>query len=130
MISAFREFSAPISLTTDQDNLELAQLMSCDTDAFNRWEAGQQLASRVMLDMLAVEVDEWPHLMGDLVHGFSALLNDSKLDLALKAEMFLLPSEKYLGELLEKVDVHKLRQLREAIRLAIATKHETLFCFS
>ena len=126
VISAFREFSAPISLTTDQDDLELAQLMSCDNDAFNRWEAGQQLASRVMLDMLAVEVDEWPYLMGDLVSGFSTLLNDSNLDLALKAEMFLLPSEKYLGELLDKVDVHKLMQLREAIRLEIATEHETL----
>ncbi len=126
VISAFREFSAPISLTTDQDNHELALLMSCDNDAFNRWEASQQLASRVMLNMLAVEVDQWPHIMDDLVKGFAALLNDSDLDLALKAEMLILPSEKYLGELLDVVDVDKLRQVREAIRLSIATEHEAL----
>jgi aminopeptidase N len=46
--------------------------------------------------------------------------------LALKAEMLVLPSEKYLGELLDVVDVHKLRQVREAIRLSIATGHEAL----
>jgi aminopeptidase N len=126
VVSAFREFSAPISLTTDQDDNELAQLMSCDNDAFNRWEASQQLASRVMLEMLAVDVNQWPDLMDDLVNGFASLLNDSDLDLALKAEMLVLPSEKYLGELLDVVDVHKLRQVREAIRLSIATEHETL----
>jgi aminopeptidase N len=126
VVSAFRQFSAPISLTTDQDNNELAQLMSCDNDAFNRWEASQQLASRVMLNMLAAEVDQWPDLMEDLVNGFAALLNDSDLDLALKAEMLVLPSEKYLGELLDLVDVHKLRLVRETIRLSIATEHEAL----
>ncbi|MFT4606913.1 MAG: aminopeptidase N [Urechidicola sp.] len=126
VVSAFRGFSAPISLATDQGNDELARLMSCDNDAFNRWEASQQLASRVMIDMLAVEVDQWPHLMDDLVKGFAELLNDSDLDLALKAEMLILPSEKYLGELLDVVDVHKLRQVREAIRLSIATGHEAL----
>jgi aminopeptidase N len=126
VISAFREFSAPISLTSDLNNNELAQLMSCDNDAFNRWEASQQLASRVMLDMLAVEVDQWAHLMGDLVNGFATLLNDRDFDLALKAEMLILPSEKYLGELLDVVDIHKLRQLRETIRLSIATEHEAL----
>lgn len=45
MISAFRGFSAPVILTTDLDNDELARLMVCDSDAFNRWEACQQLAS-------------------------------------------------------------------------------------
>ena len=52
MISAFRGFSAPIILTTDLTDAELARLMVCDSDAFNRWEAGQQLASRTMLSML------------------------------------------------------------------------------
>ncbi|MFT5550121.1 MAG: aminopeptidase N, partial [Candidatus Azotimanducaceae bacterium] len=126
VISAFREFSAPILLTSDLNNNEFSLLMSCDNDAFNRWEASQQLASRVMLDMLAVEVDQWVHLMGDLVNGFATLLNDSDLDLALKAEMLILPSEKYLGELLDVVDIHKLRQVRETIRLSIATEHEAL----
>lgn len=126
VISAFREFSAPITLSTDQDDSELALLMSCDSDAFNRWEAGQQLASGVMLNMLSVDNKQWPDLMNGLVNGFESLLNDPDLDLALKAEMLVLPSEKYLGELLDVVDVHKLRQLRETIRKGIASKHEDL----
>ena len=40
--------------------------------------------------------------------------------------MLILPSEKYLGELLDVVDIHKLRQVRETIRLSIATEHEAL----
>ncbi|MFT5659205.1 MAG: aminopeptidase N [Gammaproteobacteria bacterium] len=126
VVSAFREFSAPVSLNTDLDNNELALLMSCDNDAFNRWEASQQLTSRVILTMLDAANDEWPGLMRDLVAGFEALLNDNNLDLALKAEMLVLPGEKYLGELLDIVDVHRVRQAREAIRKAVAATHENL----
>ena len=51
MFSAFRGFSAPVIVTTDLDDGELASLMVHDSDAFNRWEASQQLATRTMLTM-------------------------------------------------------------------------------
>src|SRR5690606_31396085 len=44
--SILRNFSAPVVLEYDYTDAELAFLMAHDSDAFNRWEAGQRLAMR------------------------------------------------------------------------------------
>ena len=100
--------------------------MSCDTDPFNRWEASQQYASRVMLKMLDLIPDRWPEQMQGLVDTFGILLGDEEIEIQLMAEILVLPSEKYLGEMLEVVDVHKLRNVRERVRRALASQHEQL----
>jgi len=124
MISAFRGFSAPVILTTDQSDAELARLMVCDSDAFNRWEAGQQLAGRTMLAMIEAKDEQWPGLARHLVAAFADILAGEPLDLALAAEMLVLPGEKYIGEMLERVDVHRVRAVREALRLELASANE------
>ena len=125
MVSAFREFSAPVILTTDLNNDELARLMVCDSDAFNRWEAGQQLASRTLLAMLEVDTGDWAELARPLVSAFADLLARRPLARALVAEMLVLPGEKYIGEMLQRVDVHRVRSAREALKLEIATVNES-----
>ncbi len=125
MISAFRGFSAPVIVTTDQSDAELARLMVCDSDAFNRWEAGQQLASRILLAMIEAESDDsWSELAQPLVDAFADLLAGEIPERALVAEMLVLPSEKYIGEMLERVDVHRVRGAREALKLALAGGNE------
>jgi aminopeptidase N len=125
MISAFRGFSAPVILTTDQSDAELARLMVCDSDAFNRWEAGQQLATRTMLAMLEAQNEEWSGIAQPLVAAFADILVREPLDMALAAEMLVLPGEKYIGEMLERVDVHRVREVREALKLELASANET-----
>ena len=39
----FRDFSAPVKLVVDQSSEDLSFLLANDSDAFNRWEAGQRL---------------------------------------------------------------------------------------
>ncbi|MCP4769547.1 MAG: aminopeptidase N [Gammaproteobacteria bacterium] len=124
MVSAFRGFSAPIILTTDLNDGELASLMVCDSDAFNRWEASQQLASRTMLAMLERDPEDWPATTRTLVAAFSDLLVHRPLQRALVAEMLVLPGEKYIGEMLERVDVHKVRAVREVLKHALASGNE------
>ena len=124
MVSAFRGFSAPVKLTTDLSDDELAMLMSCDTDAFNQWEASQQYASRIMLKMYETPVDTWSEQFTGLVDAYGKLLKNVELDLALVAEMLVLPGEKYIAEMLDVVDVHQVREVREAIRLALASENE------
>ena len=51
--SLLRNFSAPVRLDFKQTDAELAHLMAHDSDAFNRWEAGQRLATRVLLAGIA-----------------------------------------------------------------------------
>ncbi len=126
LISAFREFSAPIILTTDLRDEELATLMSCDTDAFNRWEAGQEYATRIMLGMIESADENLVAQHQGLLEAYRIILSDNEMDLALIAEMMILPSEKYLGEMLDRIDVHKIRQVRESIRRSIAQATEDL----
>jgi aminopeptidase N len=124
MFSAFRGFSAPVILTTDLEDGELASLMVHDSDAFNRWEASQQLATRTMLSMLDQESEAWEASSGPLVSAFANLLSHQPLERALVAEMLVLPGEKYIGEMLERVDVHKVRAVREALKQALASGNE------
>ena len=126
LISAFRGFSAPVNLTTDLDERELALLMTCDTDPFNQWEASQQYATRVMLAMIESEPDSWPSQLVALVQAYGKILNSNDIDLALMAEMMVLPGEKYLSEMLDSVDPHKVRDVREAVKLAIANAQEEI----
>jgi len=126
LVSAFRGFSAPIITSSDLRDEELATLMSCDTDPFNRWEAGQQYASRVMLDRIVSKDGQKPVHPQEMLKTYRIILDDDKMDYALVAEMMILPSEKYLGEMLDSVDVHKIRLVREGIRGLIAEATEDL----
>ena len=126
MVSAFRGFSAPVKLTTDLEDRELALLMACDSDPFNQWEASQQYASRVMLSMIAAQETEWSPIFEALINAYGQLLENSQIDRALVAEMLVLPGEKYLAEMLDSVDVHKIRRVRERVKHAIADAHESL----
>ncbi len=123
--SALRGFSAPVILTSDLEEAELARLMVCDSDPFNCWEAGQQLACRVMLAMLERDADGWPELQAELIAACRGLLGDDSGDRALIAEMLTLPGEKYLAEMLERVDVAQVHAVREALQDAIARAAET-----
>jgi len=124
MISAFRGFSAPVILNTDLDDDELARLMVCDSDAFNRWEASQQLAVRTMLGMLERNRKDWADVAAPLVSAFADLLRGQPADRALLAEMLVLPGEKYIGEMLHKVDVHRVREVRETLKHELARGNE------
>ena len=122
--SLLRDFSAPVRLKTDLDARQLTFLLRHDTDAFNRWEAGQQLATQIALDLVqkyrnneTVEVNS---------HFLAALHNtlcDGELDKALIAQTLSLPSERYLADFMDIVDVDGLHVVREAMRTAFATTY-------
>ena len=47
--SLLRDFSAPVVLDYAYSDADLAHLMAHDSDPFNRWEAGQRLANRLII---------------------------------------------------------------------------------
>src|SRR5690606_31384421 len=51
--SLLRNFSAPVVLEYDYSDEALAFLMAHDSDPFNRWEAGQRLATARLLGLAA-----------------------------------------------------------------------------
>ena len=48
-----RDFSAPVILDFDYTPEELAVLLAHENDPFNAWEAGQRLATQLILDATA-----------------------------------------------------------------------------
>ncbi|MQM31671.1 MAG: aminopeptidase N, partial [Candidatus Accumulibacter phosphatis] len=64
VVSLLRDFSAPVILDFSWSDEELAHLLAHDSDPFNRWEAGQRLASRLILaaaeDISVGRAAYWP----------------------------------------------------------------------
>ncbi|HYH40441.1 MAG TPA: aminopeptidase N [Burkholderiales bacterium] len=116
-----RNFSAPVNLKYDYDLPRLTHLMAHDSDAFNRWEAGQRLATVLMLkgidDVHAGRPIAVPEAFAD---AFGRVLADASRDPAFAAEALTLPSESFLGEQMDVADpdaIHAVR-LRFARSLA------------
>ncbi len=126
--SLLRGFSAPVKLSFDYSRDDLMFLMSHDADGFNRWEAGQRLAIDVIQDVVtnlqageAVKIDDrLLKACGNIIDEALARDADGSLDKAMMALMLALPSEQYLGELAEVVDVDAIHQARELVRGEIA----------
>ncbi len=51
--SILRGFSAPVRLQIDLADDDLLMLLRHDTDSFNRWQSGQDLALRLMRRAIA-----------------------------------------------------------------------------
>jgi aminopeptidase N len=90
--------------------------MAQDSDGFNRWDAAQTLAQRLLLAMIRDPAVEPP---ASFLDAFRRALVDAQAEPALRAEILTLPSEGYLGDQMEVVDVDGIHRAREALRAAI-----------
>ncbi len=117
--SILRNFSAPVKLTTNLSEDDLAFLMVNDNDGFNQWEAGQKLAMRVISQMLADGTTDVPaHFIksyGRLIHQ----VNQGGVDKALMARALSLPSISEIGQAQKIVDPTAIDKVRTAIQVAI-----------
>lgn len=122
--SLLRDFSAPVKLSYDYSRDDLMLLMSRDSNGFCRWDASQQLASAVIDDFKAAykRGDDLGSVQVDtrLVEAYRSLLQDTSLDKAMVALMLCLPSEAYLSEQADEVDVEAIHHSREAVRRVLA----------
>jgi len=127
--SLLRSFSAPVYLRFEYSDADLTHLMAHDSDAFNRWEAGQRLALNLLLRGIAsYRAGHAPAFAESFVKAFSRVLADAAKDPAFAAEALGLPSEGYVAEQMEEVDPDAIHAVRVALRkhLATALKGELL----
>ncbi|MBS0462130.1 MAG: aminopeptidase N [Proteobacteria bacterium] len=125
--SLLRDFSAPVLLELDQTDVELAHLMAHDADAFNRWEAGQRLATRVLLAGIAVGGAGSDWIPEPFVAACGRVLDDGlRGDPALAAEALNLPAEAVLAEAVVAqggtIDPEAIHTARVALRQHLATR--------
>ena len=123
--SLLRGFSAPVVLDCAYSDAELLTLLAHDSDAFNRWEAGQRLALRFAINAIAGSADqesagaEKP-LHPAFVQAMREVLRHPQLDAAFKELVLTLPSEAYIAEQLDVVDPQRVHAVREAMRAQLA----------
>ena len=122
--SLLRDFSAPVNLDFAYTDDELAFLFAHDSDPFNRWEAGQRLATRRLLTLagagqgdLAYQVNAQDTL---LIGALRKLVNDKTLDPAFRELAISLPSEGMLAEQMAVINPQSIHTARCALRRQLA----------
>ncbi len=118
--SLLRGFSAPVVLDDGLDTEALMGLLAHDSDAFNRWDAGQRLMLQAALEALHHERDGAQALSPALIEALRAVLRHPQLDAAFKELALTLPSENYIADHLDIVDPQRVHAVREGMRLQLA----------
>lgn len=126
--SLLRGYSAPIRLESDLTDDDLFFLLANDSDEFNRWEAGQILARKLMLSL----VDDFQHnkplvLNSSFVDGFKRILSDSSLDKEFVAKAITLPGEGEIMDLMKVADPDAVYTVRSFIRKQLASELRSEF---
>jgi aminopeptidase N len=118
VVSALRGFSAPVVMKTDAEPKERYVQLAADTDLFNRWEAGQDLAADLILARAAGK----PNEVGEerYAEAVGRALVDQASDNAFKALLLTLPAETDLALLRQPVDPAAIHEARDALRLRLA----------
>jgi len=130
--SLLRNFSAPVVVDYEYSDAELTFLLAHDADAFNRWEAGQRLATRALLQLVAdVQARRELKLDPALVAAFRTVLTDGTLNPAFREQALMLPAEAYLAERMGVADPAAIHRARLFMRegLASALKAEWLAAY-
>ena len=127
--SLLRDFSAPIVLDFDYTPEQLTLLLAHESDPFNAWEAGQRLASTLILDATAAiaagRAPVWPASFVDAARHL--LQTQASRGAAFVAEALTLPGESTLAEAMAVVDPDALHAARNTLRRHLAEQLESEF---
>ncbi len=128
--SVLRGFSAPIKLKTDMSEDDYIFLMQNEKyDGFNRWEAGQYLATKALCDMLDryEEGEKKPELSPVFIESYGYILEDALKDDADKALLALamtLPSLDTIIQEREHADPQNIYKIRELALASLKRVHK------
>ena len=124
VLSFNRGYSAPVVLKTNQTSADLLFLMGHDSDSFNRWEAAQVTAKKLILKAyLALSADKPLPSVSGFARALGQTLKDKTLDNAFKAKMLQLPMVEEIVEVVGKdVDADLVVKARDYVRREVAKK--------
>ncbi|CAH0533469.1 Aminopeptidase N [Vibrio stylophorae] len=126
IVSLLDDFSAPVTLSYDYSDDDLAMLMRHATSPYARWDASQQLLAkhvrRLVADYQAGVELSLPYTVGQ---SFLHIIEDESLAPALIAEVMTLPSENEIAGWFDVIDVDAIAHVRRFIRACFAQHWET-----
>jgi len=120
LLSLGRDFSAPAIFRTPHGRHDRATLMGKDSDAFNRWEAGQILAAEIMLEVAGKARSD---ANSDYITAIGDVLVEAEHDPAFAAQMLMPPTESELAAKKTPVDPIGIHTARTALVRAVALAH-------
>ena len=129
--SFLRGFSAPIRIETGLKEEDYSFLMRKEKyDGFNRWSAGQNLASKAlcsMLDRYELGGEKKPELSPAFVESYGHVLEDALAegaDKALLARAMALPDIGLLIQEREHADPENIHRVRELVLATLKREHK------
>jgi aminopeptidase N len=127
--SVLRHFSAPVKVNIDLTDEERLFLMANDSDEFNRWDAGQQLAVKLMLQLIRdFQQGKKLKLPPSFISAFNKILGSSMEDKAFQAFALSLPAETYLADFMDVIDPTAIHEVRRSLQRVLAKElRETFF---
>ncbi|XVF51462.1 hypothetical protein PTKIN_Ptkin04bG0187100 [Pterospermum kingtungense] len=126
--SLLRGYSAPIRLESDLSDSDIFFLLANDSDEFNRWEAGQLLARKLMLNLVSDFQQNKPlSLNPKFVEGLRSILSDSSSDKEFIAKAITLPGEGEIMDMMEVADPDAVHAVRTFIRKELASQLKSEF---
>ncbi|MFZ5722718.1 MAG: aminopeptidase N [Pseudomonadota bacterium] len=128
--SLLRGFSAPVRLVANLADGDPAFLARHDSDAFNRWNAAQELYMRALLkgveQVQAGKACALPEEVRQLyVVLLDEALDNTDADHALLAEMLALPAESLVADRMPVADPQAVRYARRALRQLLVAELRT-----
>ena len=115
--SLLRGFSAPVILEGMDTAADLALLLRHDADGFNRWQAGQQLATCAYETLRdhggGAAIDAW-------CGALAGLFAEDGIDPALLAELMTPPGEVELAEREREADPERIHATRQQLQQRLA----------
>ena len=119
--SILRGFSAPVKLSHDLSDEQLAFLMVHDSDGFNRWDAAQQYYTGVV--KAVVEGADVPDAFLDVYGDVLARALGADSDKALSARMMAVPDVVTLSQAFTPIDPVVINKARNKVLAAIKRTH-------
>lgn len=133
--SLFRDFSSPVKVLPWQPEEDIAFLMAYDSDAFNRWQAANTLAYRLLLGKTKAlirtkqqegdtteDTEKLSSLSSVYKTAFKSALTDTKCDKSIKALTLEPPSFDVLAQDLSPIDPEALQETLISVRLELASE--------
>jgi aminopeptidase N len=122
--SVLRQFSAPVNLKIELSDSDLRFLMANDSDLYNRWQAAQDYATRVMVAAVkAIRAGERPAKADEFVAALGVTIGDEALAPGYRAQFMILPSESDIARVIARdIDPLAIYRARKGLRRAIGTR--------
>jgi len=126
--SLFRGFSAPVKANFPYTREQLRFLSVHDSDGFNRWDAGQNLALDILEELVSeYQADRLLAVDEIYLSAFATQLDQQQqIEYSMLAKLLAVPTISLLAERAEVIDIDAILAAREALMSALVAANESL----